>query len=380
MTLRRHIILSVIFVLGVVYSGCAQQRILFKLDWQTLNENREDLLEEGETDVDSKLQDILVSADAALMRRPRSVTEKDRLPPSGDKRDFLDEATYWWPDPEQPDGLPYIHKDGQSNPERATDFRYLNRMAQDVHLLGLAWYYTNEEKYAEHATELLRVWFLNETMGMNPNLNYVAMIPGRNQNLGRGSGLIRTRVFVDMLDGVQLITSSEAWSNEDHQALQKWFRKYMDWMQNSKVGQAGRDQPNNIGTAYDMQLVCYALFIEDEEFARTVLTESVPNRMDDQFDEDGSQPYELRRTRSWGYSISNLNYWFTLARLAEHVGFDLWRYESSSGRTLLQAVEYLQTYAEGRKEWEYENIRNSNYRSSFRSLEQRIPEHVRESN
>ncbi|WP_409013242.1 alginate lyase family protein [Dyadobacter sp. CY343] len=37
---------------------------------------------------------------------------------------------------------------------------------------GLAWYFTNESKYSEHAAQLLRVWFLDEMTKMNPNLNF----------------------------------------------------------------------------------------------------------------------------------------------------------------------------------------------------------------
>ncbi|MEI9974387.1 MAG: alginate lyase family protein [Ignavibacteriota bacterium] len=43
-----------------------------------------------------------------MARGPYSVVQKSRVPPSGDKHDYLSQAPYWWPDPAKPDGLPYI--------------------------------------------------------------------------------------------------------------------------------------------------------------------------------------------------------------------------------------------------------------------------------
>jgi len=32
--------------------------------------------------------------------------EKELVPPSGDKHDYMSIGPYWWPDPQQPNGLP----------------------------------------------------------------------------------------------------------------------------------------------------------------------------------------------------------------------------------------------------------------------------------
>src|SRR5689334_18231418 len=41
-----------------------------------------------------------------LTAGPFSVMTKDKLPPSGDKHDFMSQAPYYWPDTNSPDGLP----------------------------------------------------------------------------------------------------------------------------------------------------------------------------------------------------------------------------------------------------------------------------------
>ena len=43
----------------------------------------------------------------ALAFEPVSVMSKELVPPSGDKHDYMSQGPYWWPDPEQPDGLPF---------------------------------------------------------------------------------------------------------------------------------------------------------------------------------------------------------------------------------------------------------------------------------
>ena len=56
-------------------------------------------------------------ADKDLRRKPLTIVNKPKAPSAIDKHDYVSLAPYWWPDPDKPDGLPYIHKDGQTNPE-----------------------------------------------------------------------------------------------------------------------------------------------------------------------------------------------------------------------------------------------------------------------
>src|SRR4051794_37249688 len=101
---------------------------------------------------------LIKGADRALDQKPVSVMDKKKVPPSGDKHDYLSQAPYWWPDPSKPDGLPYIRRDGETIPSRATDDfdrTSIGRMIGAVSTLGQAFRETGEEKYAVHATKLL---------------------------------------------------------------------------------------------------------------------------------------------------------------------------------------------------------------------------------
>ena len=41
-----------------------------------------------------------------------SVVYKKLVPESGNPHDYMTMGTYWWPDPDKPDGLPYIRRSG----------------------------------------------------------------------------------------------------------------------------------------------------------------------------------------------------------------------------------------------------------------------------
>lgn len=118
-------------------------------------------------------------ADRLSDAQPLSVMMKEKTPASGDKHDYMSQARYFWPDPAKPDGLPYINRDGISNPElNKLDRNRLGTTANRITTLALAWYFSEEEKYARKATELIRVWFLDKATRMNPNLEYAQMDTG----------------------------------------------------------------------------------------------------------------------------------------------------------------------------------------------------------
>ncbi|MFT5367016.1 MAG: hypothetical protein ACI8V2_001974, partial [Candidatus Latescibacterota bacterium] len=124
------------------------------------------------------LQALLVEADAALKQEPLTIVNKPILPVGGDKHDYMSVGPYWWPDPETPDGLPYIRRDGERNPEvEKTDRPLLAKLISTVKTLGFAYGFTHNEDYAAHTALLLRTWFLDPETKMNPNLLFGQAIP-----------------------------------------------------------------------------------------------------------------------------------------------------------------------------------------------------------
>ena len=113
----------------------------------------------GDHSFDAPLEQLKREADRALTEGPWSVVDKPVVPPSGDKHDYLSLARYYWPNPNTPDGLPYISRDGEVNPEIWTipDHKNFDTVMDNVLTLGLAYYFTGDARYAEYAARLLRV-------------------------------------------------------------------------------------------------------------------------------------------------------------------------------------------------------------------------------
>lgn len=300
---------------------------------------------------------LLARANTALDAPAYTVTDKLQKPASGDPHDYLSIGPYWWPDPARPNGLPYVRRDGQVNPERASnafDVTDLSNLSADVHSLGLAYYFTADERYARKAATLLRVWFLDPTTRMNPNLNHAQAVPGRFS--GRAEGVIDAARLVPVVESIGLLSVSPALSDLEQIGLRTWFEDLVDWMATSPIGLEERAAENNHGIYYDMLISQFALFAGRDDIARNITAAFGQRRIDAQFAADGSLPRELVRTRSLHYSTWTLAAVFNVADLARCVGVDLWRYEGPEGQSLRVATDFLAPYAGRTGDWPWPEI------------------------
>jgi hypothetical protein len=65
---------------------------------------------------------LIQKADSLLSIKPFSVVHKTGVPPSKNKHDYMSIGPYWRPNSNTENGLPYIRKDGEINPESRNDF------------------------------------------------------------------------------------------------------------------------------------------------------------------------------------------------------------------------------------------------------------------
>ncbi len=360
-------ILTVLILLSCQSTKVIGQRSgklnLFALNAKALESNKAAVYNKDESVMPAYKQ-LIKDADKALKFGPVSVMEKTNTPPSGDKHDYMSLAPYFWPDSSKPNGLPYIRKDGQTNPE-VKDYKdkdYQPKLCEHVQSLALAYYFSENEVYAEHATKLLRVWFLDAETKMNPNLNYGQAIKGVNE--GRGAGLIDTRHYVKLVDAIGLLKSSKSWKTADQKEMQQWFAEFLNWMQTSKIGMDEMRAKNNHGAWYDVQRLALSLFIDSMDLAKKIVINAA-GRLDYQMDENSFFPAEMERTISLHYTAFVMNAFFHIAQMAEKTGIDFWNLTTPSGKSLQKAFTVLKPYFADEKNWEGQQIKAYDYEDGY---------------
>lgn len=340
---RNHFLL---LVLIICIGGCSDlggqkfSDVLARLDQQAFS---------AEIRPDSAEVMLIVSgADDLLNNPPLAVTDKPKTGIAPDPRLYVSLATYWWPDPDSEDGLPYIRRDGMVNPETTgeqSDLPRMIEMAQRVELLADAYELTENEKYVESAIEQLYVWFVDAETSMHPHLEHAQMVRGLNQ--GRSYGVIDTWWLVRVVESVPQLRRSGYWSVEIEAGLRAWFTHYLNWLRNSEFGQAEMQSKNNHGTWYDLQVVTFARFIGQVEFARNYLEKVSLGRISDQISISGRQRHEARRPRPLHYSIYNLSGLMKLALHGKELGVNFKNADGWLSGSLEDACRYLVNQLEG---------------------------------
>ncbi|HEV2693313.1 MAG TPA: alginate lyase family protein [Verrucomicrobiae bacterium] len=293
---------------------------------------------------------ILHAADTAITLAPVTITTTRAKLSEGGPHDFYSNGDYWWPNPNTSNGLPYIQRDGQTNPENFTAHRQIIRQLSDaIAALGAAYKVTGDDKYALKAATLLKVFFLDEATRMNPSLKYAQAVPGVSP--GRGIGIIDTLHIIEIPKAVEAMAKSPAFTPELMAGLKKWFADYVTWMRTSKNGNEEANAGNNHAVACWLQIAVFAEFTGDEanlaECRRHFMEVFVPKQMTN----DGSFPAELRRTKPYGYSTFQLDNMVTLCQVLSTPEHDLWHFALPDGRTISRAVAFMYPYWADKSTW-----------------------------
>jgi len=260
---------------------------------------------------------ILISgADDLLNQTFEYVTDKPHPPDGGTLNDYLSIARYWHADST---GAQTIYRDGITNPMIYDyDRPKLARMSSAVYTLSLAYFFSENDIYAEKASELIYSWFLDKSTRMNPNMDFSQIRLGVENTGGGGTqGIIDANDLVPVIEAVSLIYDSNHWPGNYHIQLKNWFYQFSRWI--IKNYNADAYNTTNISTWMDVQRATFFLFSEQEYRLNSDFhIPPVTDRINAQFEPDGIQPFEKSRERSQHYVYFNLRGYMNLALIRKN--------------------------------------------------------------
>lgn len=285
------------------------------------------------------------------------IVKSKKLPPSNDPRDYISLSRYWWPDSTKADGLPYIRHDGKTNPE-IDDYmseKASGRMANGVDVMAMMYYITADTLYAYHCARYLRAWFLDRKTGMNPNMTFSQIIPGRNYL--HGTGILDARHICRALNMSTLLDGYQGWTAQDRQSLKAWAGAFLYWLENSTQGMKEREAKNNHGLWFDVTHMEVLAFLGRKDDMRNVINGDLLCKLDGEIAADGSLPEELKRTLSLHYSTFVLEAITQAAALAKNVQINLWSASTASGKKITDIIDYLLPYYIAPEKWPHPQIK-----------------------
>ena len=328
----------------------------------------EELLKIKGTLSESALSALSKSADKVLALPTLKMTDKRMIAPTGNIHDYMTCGLYWWPNPDTPDGLPYINKDGIVNPD-ANDGITLGAVCGRINTLALTAFHIDSRaaECAEYASRQLYDWFINPETYMAPHARFAQAIPGICE--GRSTGLIDFAVTYRLFDGIGIFEELGLIDAELIRGVKAWFVKFTDWMLTHKNGIEADSGNNNIGAWYDVQILAMALFTDRMQLAKNKCHTAYDRRLRNLIKPDGSMPSELRRTKAIGYSFYAFDAMITLSAMTERLGFDYWRVDEERGESILiSALEFLNPFILDPDSCPYSDLYQGKYAPRFKKV------------
>ena len=310
------------------------------------------------------LEKLKSDADAVLEKPLLSVTTIKLPRPSGDAHDYVSIAPYRWPNPDTPDGLPWIPRDGYVNPDTRTGV-HPSAMYGNIHTLALAAFYFPEsaKRYAEYASAQLYTWFIDPETRINPNAKYGQSIPGVTE--GRGAGLIEFSQTTPLYNAIGIFECMGIIDEKLVAGIKEWFVEFANWMLTHELGIRIDTTTDNHASWYSANLLSTAIFTNRPALIKKMATESYTRRIRVAIEPDGSQPIELHRTKGIGYSFYNLDAMFIFSSLAERLGYtEHWGIDPERGVCILKsAVDFIYPYVVDPDSFPYEELHKGQHRS-----------------
>ncbi|MBI9071479.1 MAG: alginate lyase family protein [Melioribacteraceae bacterium] len=302
-----------------------------------------------------EVNDLKTIANKAIENMPYTIT-KYKAPHTDDAtiNDYYSDSPYWWPVEGDLDA-PYFRKDGIRNPDRFMDHKNeASNFYKGIMALVYYSYLTDDYSFTGKINEMLRVWFVDETTKMNPNLKYSQLI--RNRTKKRGVGIIDGRRFAVLLEAVSLLKERNKIDNDVYDGIKSWYSDYLSWLTTSYYGLDEKQRGNNHSTWWAVQVAAASSFLNNEKELTNINAYAREFLLDNQIDENARQPLEEVRTKSLSYSSFNVNAHSFLNAVLLSREIDNWNYTNKNGKKLVDVIDYLIPFMNDPSKWELEEI------------------------
>ena len=277
-----------------------------------------------------------------------SVTHKPMAPPSGDLRDYMSLSSYMSPcnvkcnatilrkigastcdqwcnkgnndcnwtaatDAGEPPmypcneatGLPWVFHDYYGGLYAwQYDRPRVDRLWTNILPLALQGFYTNQRAALERAALLLRTFFLDPHLGMNPNLNFAQRYPGMYDGVPGGTvDFTRLKWAIESIKLLEFSDPEAAiWTVRDRADIRNWVARLLDWYLNSPNGQAARHLPSDIANDYHINVLSMSLFLDKHSLALAFAKNDSRAMFEFLIAADGSMPVtDADTSDSFGY-------------------------------------------------------------------------------
>ena len=241
-----------------------------------------------------------------------------------------------------------IHRDGMRAPGTVISGDRNNRfdrteawyLVDNVTTLALAWYFTDDMRFANRAAKLVDTWFLDPKLGMHPNLKYAQD--------GDRTGLIDWKDMYYMLDAITLIEQAGAFSLAQVRNMMQWCGELAEWYMTSPQGQEEGISTNNHALYFDLSVASLSVYamrddLVDAAMGRLLYRLQTPYPLG-HFAANGSQPHEYRRPTAMHYVTFNLIGWI-------HMGLVIEAARNHSLSSLgMQSLFWVRHYGDDKKE------------------------------
>jgi len=282
---------------------------------------------------------LVEEARSARRHGPWSVTTKEsgHLAPSNNPHDYYNVAPHYVPqildDGTLGLGLPYVRKGSGPVPEqyalygarasRYDETRFVS-MSYNVTILSLATFYTGQDVFAQYAVKVLKQWFWDEETAMTPHMRFASVQWNHDESDWEGEHVTDMRSIYFLLDAVKLLEEGGYLKNRQAKMFRQWMSDFLEWLETDPqaVGYAASAEDYQ-GVYYDIMCISIAYYLGDEVRALHHVNMAA-SRMRAHFDDRYEMIVELKKSHCEDGQMQALYAWHTLARMADHLGVDLW--------------------------------------------------------